>query len=80
MHRNIKPAFFKNELFAELSPFDRLLFIGLWVSWDREGRVEDRPKRIKMELFPAIADDVDSWLERTRQARLCAATQPQASR
>lgn len=60
--RNIKPAFFKNELLAELSPFDRLLFIGLWCLGDREGRVEDRPKRIKMELFPCDSYDVDSGL------------------
>ena len=46
--RNIKPAFFKNELLAELDAFDRLLFIGLWCLADREGRTEDRPKRIKM--------------------------------
>lgn len=55
--RNIKPGFFKNELLAELDAFDRLLFIGLWCLADREGRVEDRPKRIKMELFPC--DDYD---------------------
>lgn len=55
--RNIKPAFFKNEELAEL-PFEyRLLFIGLWTMADREGRLEDRPKRIRMEVFPA--DDVD---------------------
>lgn len=60
--RNIKPAFFKNELLAELEPFDRLLFIGLWCLADREGRAEDRPKRIKMELFPCDTYDVDAGL------------------
>ena len=55
--RNIKPGFFKNEDLVEL-PFEyRLLYIGLWTLADREGRLEDRPKRIKMEVFPA--DDVD---------------------
>lgn len=55
--RNIKPGFFANEALAEL-PFEyRLLFIGLWTLADREGRIEDRPKRIKMTLFPA--DNVD---------------------
>ena len=55
--RNIKPGFFRNEELAGL-PFEfRLLFIGLWTLADREGRLEDRPKRIRMELFPA--DDVD---------------------
>lgn len=55
--RNIKPGFFKNETLAELPMAYRLLFIGLWIIADREGRLEDRPKRIRMEIFPA--DDVD---------------------
>lgn len=55
--RNIKPAFFKNEELADLDFATRLLFIGLWTLADRAGRLEDRPKRIKMEVFPA--DDVD---------------------
>ncbi len=51
--RNIKPAFFLNEDLIEL-PFEtRLLFIGLWTLADREGRLENRPKKIKMALFPA---------------------------
>lgn len=55
--RNIKPGFFKNEQLVELPYATRLLFIGLWTIADREGRLEDRPKRIKMELFPA--DDLN---------------------
>lgn len=55
--RNIKPGFFLNEDLAEL-PFEyRLLFIGLWTIADKDGRLEHRPKRIKMALFPA--DDVN---------------------
>ncbi len=60
--RNIKPSFFKNELLAELHAFDRLLFIGLWCLADREGRLENRVKRIKMELFPCDAYDVEHGL------------------
>jgi hypothetical protein len=60
--RNIKPGFFKNELLVEMCAFDRLLFIGLWLLADREGRIEDRPKRIKMELFPCDTYDVDAGL------------------
>lgn len=56
--RNIKPGLFTNEVIAELPAFDRLLFIGLWCLADREGRLEDRPKRIKMELFPCDSYDV----------------------
>ena len=55
--RNIKPGFFVNEDLVELPYEVRLLFIGLWCLADREGRLENRPKKIKMALFPA--DDID---------------------
>lgn len=55
--RNIKPGFFTNDELVELPFATRLLFIGLWTIADREGRMVDRPKKIKMEIFPA--DDVD---------------------
>jgi len=61
--RNIKPGFFKNEDLAECSVWARLLFPGLWMLADREGRIEDRPKRIKGEIFPFDAVDVDPLLE-----------------
>ena len=57
--RNIKPGFFRNADLAELPIEARLLFIGLWTIADREGRMEDRPKQIKMELFPADSLDCD---------------------
>jgi len=50
--RLLKPGFFKNEELARLSPYHRLCFAGLWLLADREGRLEDRPERIKAELFP----------------------------
>jgi len=61
--RNVKPAFFLNEHLAELSPHARLLFIGLWCMADCEGRLEDRPKRIKAALFPFEDFDADGCLE-----------------
>ena len=61
--RNIKPSFFHNEELVEL-PFEvRLLFVGLWTLADRAGRLEDRPKRIKMAIFPADNVDVDAGLQ-----------------
>ena len=60
--RNIKPGFFKNEYLVDLPPITRLLFIGLWCLADREGRFEDRPRRIKIELFPADDIDIDAAL------------------
>lgn len=60
--RNIKPGFFKNELLAECSPLARLLFAGLWCVADREGRLEDRPKRLKIECLPYDDCDIDALL------------------
>lgn len=60
--RNIKPGFFKNEDLAECSLAARLCFVGLWTLADREGRLEDRPKRIKGELFPFDSFEVESLL------------------
>lgn len=55
--RDIKPGFFKNDQLAECSMAARLLFPGLWMLSDREGRIENRPRKIKAEIFPF--DDVD---------------------
>ena len=61
--RNIKPGFFKNDLLAECPPLARILFAGLWCEADREGRLEDRPKRIKAELLPYDDCDIDAMLD-----------------
>lgn len=61
--RNIKPGFFRNADLVELSFEARLLFIGLWTLADRDGRLDDRPKQIKMELFPADSVDCNALLD-----------------
>lgn len=55
--RNIKPSFFQNDLLGELSPLDRLAFIGMWTISDFKGCFELRPKRLKAQLLPY--DDCD---------------------
>lgn len=66
--RLIKPDFFHDEDLAEL-PFEaRLLFAGLWTIADREGRLEDRPKRIKAQVFPYDDLNVDYLLQRLASA------------
>lgn len=60
--RNIKPGLYKNEDLAECSVWARYLFPGLWMLADREGRLEDRPKRIKGELLPFDSQDVEPLL------------------
>ena len=49
--RNIKPSIMDNEDLAELEPITRLLFIYLWMLADREGKLEDRPKRIAAQAL-----------------------------
>ncbi len=68
--RNLKIGFFHNEHLAELPALDRLLFAGLWCIADREGRLEDRPRRIGAELFPYEQGfDVNAALQRLHDAR-----------
>lgn len=66
--RTIKPGFFKNEALAEVPMSARLLFIGLWCLADKDGRLEDRPKRIKAELFPYDSIEIDQQLSRLQSA------------
>lgn len=60
--RTIKPGFFLDEELADCQPLTRLLYAGLWCIADREGRLEDRPKRIKVEVLPYDDCDVDALL------------------
>lgn len=65
--RNVKPGLFKNEVLGVADPLYTLLFEGLWVLADREGRMEDRPLRIKAEVFPyrdgLNMDEMLNWLQ-----------------
>ena len=61
--RLLKPGFFSNDRLAEASLAARLLFAGLWTVADREGRLEDRPKRIKAGVLPYDDVDVDLLLD-----------------
>ena len=66
--RNIKPGFFTCPELLEL-PFEaRLLFAGLWCVADREGRLEDRPARIKLLVLPVDEVDADVLLGQLAEA------------
>jgi hypothetical protein len=65
--RSIKPGICDNELLGVADPFYTLLFERLWMMADREGRLEDRPLRIKAQAFP-YRDGLDvepmlAWLD-----------------
>jgi hypothetical protein len=61
--RSIKPEFFKDDELASLPPLARLLFVGLWGLADGEGRLEDRPVRIGVEVLPYDKADTDALLD-----------------
>ena len=61
--RTIKPGFFLNDTLSELDPLCRLLFIGLWTLADREGRLKDAPKRIKVQILPYDDCDIEQYLD-----------------
>lgn len=50
--RNLKPSLFQNEVLGTADPLLTILFQSLWCLADKEGRLEDRPLRIKAQTFP----------------------------
>lgn len=67
--RNIKPSFFTDDELAEIAPLGRLLFQGLWCHADREGRLEERLKKIKAEILPYDNCNVERLLQDLHEAR-----------
>jgi hypothetical protein len=65
--RNIKPGFYENEELAACSIEARYLFPALWQLADREGRLEDRPLRIKGYAFRYDGVDVGPLLDELQQ-------------
>lgn len=68
--RNIKPGFFTNEVLGEMSPLARILFAGMWCHADREGRLEDRLKRLKPQVLPYDECDIDALAQCLHDAKL----------
>lgn len=66
--RTIKPEFFLDDELAELPMVARMLFVGLWTIADCEGRMEDRPKRIKAQILPFDDCDIDGSLQNLHDA------------
>ena len=60
--RDLNPGFFLDDELADLTPLHRLLFAGLWCLADREGRLADRPRKIKPQVIPYDDCDVDAML------------------
>jgi hypothetical protein len=62
--RSLKPDFFLDEDLAELPLWVRVLYEGLWCHADKEGRLEDRPQKLKAVIFPYDKYDVEDGLKR----------------
>ena len=60
--RSLKPEQPKDEALAALPIATRYLFAFLPTHADREGRLEDRPRVLKLEIFPWDDVDVESML------------------
>lgn len=56
--RGVKPDYWTDEDVVDLSIPARLLFIGLWTYACDNGHLQDKPKQIKMRIFPG--DDVNA--------------------
>ena len=68
--RTIKPEFWTDEKIIELSPFARLLFIGLWNFADDEGRLVYSPVRLKLQILPADDQNISELFGEIRGKKL----------
>ncbi|MFH2030300.1 MAG: conserved phage C-terminal domain-containing protein [Bacteroidota bacterium] len=67
--RYLKPDFFKDEDLA-LLPFEtRLFFAGLWNFADKAGRLENRPRRLKIEIFPYDNVDIEKCIKELSKSK-----------
>lgn len=66
----MKPDFFLDEDLAELPLWVRVLYEGLWCHADKEGRLEDRPQKLKAVIFPYDKYDVNDGLQRLSQPKV----------
>ncbi|MEG3165554.1 hypothetical protein U1701_13210 [Sphingomonas sp. PB2P19] len=67
--RSIHPGLWTDETYVSLSPFARLLFLGIWNECDDMGSFEWSPVKLKMRLLPADSVDVVAMLEELTEAR-----------
>ncbi len=58
--RTIKPEFFTSEDVVSLSPLARLLFIATWCEADKAGRLQWKPKTLKMRYLPSDRCDIEA--------------------
>jgi len=67
--RYLKPEFFTDEDIGYLTVKERLGYAGLWCHADREGRLEDRPRYLKTQIFPYDNFDMEGILNSLSQPK-----------
>jgi hypothetical protein len=67
--RSIHPGLWTDETYVSLSPFGRLLFLGIWNECDDMGSFEWSPVKLKMRLLPADSVDAVALLDELADAR-----------
>ncbi len=67
--RSIHPGLWTDETYVTLSPFARLLFLGIWNECDDMGSFEWSPIKLKMRLLPADSVDAVALLDELAEAR-----------
>jgi hypothetical protein len=60
--RYLKPEFFIDEDIAALPFAIRIFYQGLWCHADKEGRLEDRPAQLKVQIMPYDKIDAEDFL------------------
>lgn len=62
--RTIKPEFWTDSIIVTLSPFARLLYIGMWnFALCDDGHIENDPIRIKLQILPMDSIEIGSLLD-----------------
>jgi len=68
--RSFKPELLIDERLVACSMAARWLYVGMGTEADRAGRLEDRPMRLKLAIFPGDAVEVDPLLNELAQQGL----------
>ncbi|MEG8045764.1 hypothetical protein QP175_05765 [Sphingomonas aerolata] len=66
--RSIHPGLWTDETYVSLSPFARLMFLGIWNECDDMGSFEWSPIKLKMRLLPADSVDAIALLDELANA------------
>lgn len=61
--RYLKPDFFIDEDLKNIPYEARLFYAGMWCYADKEGRLEDRPERLKVQIMPYDRIDPEKILQ-----------------